>query len=129
MGLNFIRLMDTLLHTTYIEECHSMSDEIVVFVTASSEDEARTISNALVGQKLAACANIVPSVNSIFTWQGQVCQEGEVLIMLKSVRPRLDSLIEMVKEMHSYEVPEIIALPVIAGSKEYLEWVRSETGA
>lgn len=105
-----------------------MSDEVVVFVTTSSEEEARNIANALIDQKLVACANIVPSVNSIFRWQNQICREGEVLIMLKSVRQRMDALIEKVKEMHSYEVPEIIALPVIAGSKEYLDWVRSETG-
>lgn len=102
-------------------------DSLVVFCTASSRDEAETIARAMVEERLAACANIVPSVTSIFRWEGRIEMEAEVLIIMKTRRRQLDRLVERVKDLHSYEVPEIIALPVVGGSDAYLEWVRLET--
>ncbi len=104
-----------------------MSEEIVIFVTTGSEDEAKKIAANLVEGKLVACANIVSSVQSIFHWQGGLCNEGESLMILKSVKTNLNSIITRVKQLHSYDVPEIIAIPIIAGSEEYLNWINAET--
>jgi periplasmic divalent cation tolerance protein len=104
-----------------------MNEEIVIFVTTSSKEEAQKIGGNLVELKLAACANILSPIQSIFHWQGKVCDEQEVLMILKSVKNNLDIIIEKVKQLHSYEVPEIIALPIIAGSEEYLSWIKEET--
>lgn len=106
-----------------------MSEEIVVFVTTGSEDEAARIAKKLVGEKLAACVNILPGVRSIFQWQGKVCEENETLMIIKTHDRRFKELERTVKEEHSYDVPEIIALPILAGSKEYLGWIREETGS
>ncbi len=102
-------------------------DAIVVFVTAANRTEAEQIGQALVEKKLIACCNIVEPVFSIFHWQSKICRENEVLLILKSVLDRFDLITEAVKKMHSYETPEIIALPIIAGSEDYLSWVRKET--
>jgi periplasmic divalent cation tolerance protein len=102
-------------------------DAIVVFVTAANRTEAEQIGQALVEKKLIACCNIVEPVFSIFHWQSKICRENEVLLILKSVLDRFDLITEAVKKMHSYETPEIIALPIIVGSEDYLSWVRKET--
>lgn len=104
-----------------------MADEIVVFVTASSREEARKIGSNLVDLKLVACVNIIPSVQSIFRWKGEICNEEETLMILKTMKDKLDIIIEKIKQLHSYDVPEIIALPIIAGSQEYLDWINQET--
>ena len=101
--------------------------EIVVLITAGSEDEARNISRILVGDKLAACVNIVPKVFSLFQWEGKVTEEHECLLIVKSVTEMFDSLVAKVKAVHSYSVPEIIALPIVKGSAEYLTWIREST--
>lgn len=105
-----------------------MSNEIVIFVTTSSIKEAQRIGRKLVESHLVACVNIISSVQSIFRWKGELCEEGETLMILKSVRKNLDEIITKVKNLHSYDVPEVIALPIIAGSEEYLNWVYEETG-
>ena len=105
-----------------------MSEEIVVLVTTSSKAEAERIGTKLVTKNLIACANIVDAVQSIFRWEGEVRQEGEVLMVIKSVMSNLEEIVEEVKQSHSYDVPEIIALPIIGGSTEYLDWMRAETG-
>jgi periplasmic divalent cation tolerance protein len=103
-------------------------NEIVVFITASNEDEAAKISRALVEARLAACVNIVKDIRSIYSWQGKIEDEKEVLMILKTQKFLLDSLMKKVKELHSYTVPEIIALPIADGSAEYLKWLREVTG-
>ena len=100
---------------------------LMVFVTASSTEEAETIARAMVEERLAACANLVPSVSSVFRWEGRIEREEEVLIILKSRRMLLDRLVERVRELHSYEVPEVVALPIVGGSDAYLDWLRKET--
>jgi periplasmic divalent cation tolerance protein len=105
-----------------------MSNEIVIFVTTGSTEEAQRIGKELVKSNLAACVNIVSSVRSIFRWKGELCEEGETLMIIKSVNKNLDKTISKVKALHSYEVPEIIALPVVGGSEDYLKWLRNETG-
>lgn len=105
-----------------------MSDYMVVFVTAESEAQAQRIGRALVERRLAACANLAP-VQSIFAWQGQLETAGEVLLILKSRAALFDALAAAVRELHSYDVPEIIALPIVAGSADYLAWLEAETQA
>ena len=102
-------------------------DEIVVLVTASSHEEAASLGRIVVEKKLAACVNVIPNVSSIFQWDGKVTQEQECLMILKSRMGIFDNLEATVKANHSYEVPEIIALPVVKGSPEYLEWIQEMT--
>jgi len=102
--------------------------EIVIFVTASSEEEGARIGRALVERRLAACANLIPRIRSIFSWEGKVTEEAECLVVLKSRSGRFDQLAAAVKSLHSYSVPEIIALPIGQGSKDYLAWIRDVTG-
>jgi periplasmic divalent cation tolerance protein len=103
-------------------------DEIVVFITASNEDEAARIAKALVEARLAGCVNIIKNIRSIYIWQGKVEDESEVLMIVKTQKPFFDLLMKKVKELHSYTVPEIIALPIVEGSEDYLKWLREVTG-
>ncbi|MCG8606469.1 divalent-cation tolerance protein CutA [bacterium] len=102
---------------------------IVILVTTSSKAEAEKIGDALVAENLVACVNIMEGVQSIFRWQAKLCRESEILMILKTVKPRLDAVVHRIKELHSYEVPEIIGLPIVGGSQDYLDWVREETFA
>jgi periplasmic divalent cation tolerance protein len=104
-----------------------MADEIIVLITAGSKDEATRIGTALVNEHIAACANIVPQIRSLFFWEGKAQDESETLIIVKSRLPLMDRIIARVKELHSYSVPEVIALPVIGGSAEYLRWLQDST--
>ena len=104
-----------------------MGDGIVVLITAANGEEAAAIAKTLVDEHLAACANIVPQVRSLFFWEGRTQDERETLLIVKSRLPLMDQLIARVKSIHSYTVPEIIALPIIAGSQEYLDWLQENT--
>ncbi len=105
-----------------------MNEAIIILVTASSEEEARTLARELVNARLAACANILPGLTSLFHWKGKVEEEKEVLLILKSRAELFDSIEARVRALHSYEVPEIIALPIQHGSAPYLAWIVDETG-
>jgi periplasmic divalent cation tolerance protein len=96
---------------------------IVIFITAANKKEAGKIARALVKNKLAACANIIKEIESVFWWQGKVDKAKEALIIIKSRKEKLAKIIKLVKRMHSYSVPEIIALPIVSGDKPYLEWI------
>ena len=96
---------------------------IVILVTASSEGEARKIAEQLLTRKKAACVNIVPRIHSSFWWQGKLDSAQESLLIIKTKASLLHEIIDLVKEIHSYEVPEIIALPIIGGSEDYLRWL------
>ncbi len=102
-------------------------DTVVVFVTTNSIDEARKIGNTLVQERLIACVNIIPQVESIFYWQEKVCNEKEALMIIKTRKSLINDIIKRVKSIHSYSVPEIIALPIISGSEDYLKWVGDVT--
>ncbi len=104
-----------------------MADEIIVLITASSEGEAAKIGKALVDEHLAACVNIVPEIRSLFFWEGKTHDERETLLVCKSRRLLLDQLISRVRSLHSYAVPEIIALSIVGGSGEYLAWLKEST--
>lgn len=101
--------------------------EIVIFITAPNEDEAARIARSLVEARLAACANIVRNIRSIYTWQGSVQDDAEVLMVVKTRKGLFEAVSGKVKELHSYDVPEIIALPIIDGSPDYLNWLREST--
>lgn len=102
-------------------------DEIIIFITTPSKEEGEKIGSHLVENRLAACANIIPSMTSIFSWEGKVCREQESLVIVKTKRNLFDKLSEEVKKRHPYTVPEIIALPLVAGSPEYLKWIAANT--
>lgn len=99
----------------------------IVLVTCASIAEARKIARKVVEKKLAACANILPGVESIYRWKGKVERAREVLMILKTSAARLPELEREVKRLHSYDVPEFIVLPIAAGSKEYLRWIGGNT--
>ncbi len=96
---------------------------IVIFVTASNKKEAQKISCALIKQKLAACVNIIAKVDSLFFWESKIDRAKESLLVVKSRKEKLPRIIKLVKSLHSYKVPEIIALPIVSGDKPYLRWM------
>ncbi len=104
-----------------------MSDFIAVLVTAPNEDEAAEIATTIVGERLAACANIIRNVRSIYRWEGEVQDDPEVLMVIKTRSVLFDKLEARVRELHSYEVPEIIALDITRGSEPYLGWIGHST--
>ena len=99
----------------------------VVFISAGSEDEAARIGRTLVEERLAACANIVPRIRSIYRWQGKIEDEPEALMFLKTTRTQLRALIQRAGELHSYEVPGITALPIAEGHPAYMDWIQENT--
>jgi periplasmic divalent cation tolerance protein len=103
-----------------------MTDYIVVYVTAP-ENEAAELAKNLVEERLVACVNIVPGLRSIYWWQGKVEDEPEVLCIMKTRGNLFESLRDRVRELHSYEVEEIIALPIMAGNQPYLDWIKENT--
>jgi periplasmic divalent cation tolerance protein len=102
-------------------------DFIAVFVTVPSQEVATTLARTLVGEKLVACVNIVPGIRSIYAWQGEMCDEGELLCVLKTRRALFPAVEERVLDLHPYQVPEIIALPLTLAHSPYLGWLRDET--
>jgi len=100
--------------------------DIVLFITTADAEEARRIASVLVKKRKAACVNIVPGVSSLFWWQGKVEKADECLLMVKSRASLLNQIVKLVKQHHSYDVPEIIALPIIGGNPDYLEWIGKE---
>jgi periplasmic divalent cation tolerance protein len=103
-------------------------NEIVVFITASDEDAAVKIARSLVEAKLAGCVNIIKNIRSVYRWEETVEDEPEVLMVAKTRKALFHELMKKVKELHSYTVPEIIALPIVEGSEDYLQWLRDVTG-
>ena len=99
---------------------------IVIFVTTGSEEEAHKVAELLLERRKAACVNIVPGVASSFWWQGKLDSARESLLIIKTRALLLPEIIELVKSVHSYEVPEIIALPIIGGNEDYLKWIDDE---
>jgi periplasmic divalent cation tolerance protein len=100
-----------------------VTDKIVVLSTCETEEEARKIARALVEAKLAACVNIVPKIGSVYRWKGQVEEAQELLLIIKTSRALLEEVRGVVERIHSYEMPELIALPIVDGSSTYLEWL------
>ncbi len=99
------------------------SEAIVVLMTAANVAEAQSIAEMLVGAQLAACVQILPPIESVYRWKGAIARESEILLLAKTERSRFEDLEREVRALHSYETPEIIAVPVVAGSFPYLEWL------
>ena len=99
------------------------SDAIVVFMTAASGEEAARLAEMLVGAQLAACVQILPEMESVYRWQGKIERQSEVLLLAKTTKDKFEELEREVRALHSYETPEIIALPITAASAPYLEWL------
>jgi len=101
------------------------ADPIIVFMTAASAEEAMRIAEALVDSRLAACVQVLTEMQSIYLWKGKVERAREVLMIAKTTMAKFDGLQSKLRAIHSYETPEIIALPIIAGSEDYLKWLTS----
>jgi periplasmic divalent cation tolerance protein len=100
---------------------------IVVFITVDSQENAQKIANKLLTERKAACVNVIPAIESHYWWQGQIESAKELLLIVKTRAALIDELIKLVKEIHPYSVPEIIALPIIGGNQDYLQWIEKET--
>lgn len=100
----------------------------VVYITTGDGAEARRIGRALVNARLAACANILDGITSVFHWDGEMQESDEAVLIVKTRTDLVDSLIERVKELHSYECPAIVAAPIVQGNPDYLAWIARETG-
>ena len=99
---------------------------IVLFITTATIREAKRISRALLNQRKAACVNIVPKVSSLFWWHDKLDSAQESLLIIKTKASQLDEIVRLVRELHSYDIPEIIALPIVGGNQDYLEWIEKE---
>jgi periplasmic divalent cation tolerance protein len=105
-----------------------MTDKIVVFSTCASQEEAEKLARLVVERELAACATIVPNVRSYYRWRGAVETAGEYLLVIKSARRQFAALSAALERAHSYDVPEVLAVPVVAGSAPYLAWLEASIG-
>ncbi len=99
------------------------SEPIVVLMTAANREEANRIAETLIEANLAACVQILPEMQSVYRWQGTIAHENEVLLLAKTTREKFVELDQAVRSVHSYETPEIVALPIVAGSEPYLKWL------
>ena len=104
-----------------------MSEFCIVLTTCSKFEEASKIAEAVVAEKSAACVNIIPGVRSIYRWEGKVADDREWLLLIKTRAERFAAVEAKVKALHSYQVPEVIALPIVAGAEGYMRWLRGET--
>lgn len=104
-----------------------MADEIAVLTNVPDTATAEAIARSLVERRLAACVNILPAVNSVYRWEDMIEQAAEVAVLIKSTRSRYAELEAAIVELHPYDVPEIIALPIVAGLPSYLQWMAQET--
>ena len=102
-------------------------EALIVYITAPNEEEAAKIAKVLVEERLAGCVNIVKDIRSIYSWQGTLEDEKEVLMIVKTRVKLFSALTSKVKELHSYTVPEIIAMPIVDGSEEYINWLQKAT--
>ena len=103
------------------------SDALVVFLTASDQDEATRLADALVEGRLAACVQVLPQMQSVYQWKGKVERQNEVLLIAKTTAANFAELETKVRQLHSYETPEIVAVPIVAGSDDYLEWLTANS--
>ena len=102
------------------------STYVVLFITTGADEEAQLISRVLLEQRKAACINIIPRVSSLFWWQGKIDSARESLLVVKTRASLVEEVVELVKKIHSNDIPEIIALPIVGGNRDYLDWVGKE---
>jgi len=99
---------------------------VVLFITTTTAEEARRITDVLLNERKAACVNIVPRVSSFFWWQDKIESAEESLLIVKTKAPLLNEVVKLVKENHNYEIPQVIALPIVGGNRDYLAWIDGE---
>ena len=99
-------------------------NEIIVLCTVDSAELGERIATALVEAREAACVNIISGVRSVYRWEGQLCRDAELLLVIKSVAEKFEAVRETIRRIHTYQVPEVIAVPVTAGDADYLKWLR-----
>ena len=99
----------------------------IVYSTTGSQEDAARIARIIVEERLAACANIVPSVRSVYRWQGKIEDDSKALMVCKTASDRVDALISRIKELHDYDVPDIVAYPIDKGHPPYLDWIDENT--
>jgi periplasmic divalent cation tolerance protein len=100
-----------------------VSDLVVALSTVGKAEDAERIARALVERRLAACVNVVPGVVSVYRWKGEVCRDGEVMLVIKTRAERIPALREALLALHPYELPELLALPIDSGHSPYLAWI------
>lgn len=100
---------------------------VLIYSTTADQNQARTIAQILVKEKLVACVNILPTVESIYHWKGEIQEDKECILLAKTSDKNKENVIQRIKQLHSYEVPDIVCIPIISGYKQYLEWVDEET--
>lgn len=105
-----------------------MTDYILVIITASSAEEAESISDTLLNERLAACTNQLADVKSLYWWKKSIQSDDEVMLLAKSRASQFDEIVIAVKKVHSYDIPEVLAVPILSGNPEYLNWIFEETG-
>lgn len=105
----------------------SKSEAVIAFSTIDSEKEGQKIAKALVESRLAACVNLVPEVTSVYEWKGEICEEKEILMVIKTTSAHVEELKATLSELHPYEVPELIVCPVTDGLPDYLSWLSENT--
>lgn len=103
------------------------NDYIIVLTTCNSSELASSIAGSLVNKQLAACVNIVNSVESVYQWQGKIEHDKELLLIIKTRKSLFSQVEQAIQELHNYELPEVIAVPIVAGAKNYLNWIQSNT--
>ncbi len=97
---------------------------ILVYITCSKIEEAKTIAQTVVSERLAACANIIPQMHSVYIWEGKLCEDQEVVLILKSLEDKYEALAKRVKELHSYDCPCVVAIDVKQANEKYLNWIK-----
>ena len=112
----------------FADEDLARPDAVVVFITTPNREEASELAQMLVEARLAACVQILPRIDSIYRWQGRVERQEEVLLLAKTLRSKFADLEREVRARHSYETPEIVAVPVVDGSAQYLAWLTNDLG-
>ena len=106
----------------------TVTNALFVYITAGDRDEALAVGRALVEARLAACANVVGGMRSIYWWRGAIEEADEAVVVVKTRKANMDALIAKVRAVHSYDCPCIVALPIVAGNPDYLDWIAVETG-
>ncbi|CAH9077040.1 unnamed protein product [Cuscuta epithymum] len=114
-------------HSIRMEASDNTVPSIVVYVTVPNKEAGKKLAESIVKEKLAACVNRVPGIKSVYEWEGQIQSDSEEMLIIKTRKSLLEALTAHVKANHEYDVPEVIALPIVGGSPQYLEWVKNNT--
>eukprot|EP00245_Coleochaete_scutata_P003407 TRINITY_DN15029_c0_g5_i2.p1 TRINITY_DN15029_c0_g5~~TRINITY_DN15029_c0_g5_i2.p1 ORF type:complete len:177 (-),score=28.33 TRINITY_DN15029_c0_g5_i2:190-720(-) len=113
--------------STDVQSIGGATPAVVAYITINNKDEAKKLATSIVENKLAACVNIVPGIESTYWWEGKVSTDAEVLLIVKTRQSLVDSLTRHVEANHPYDLPEVIALPIVAGNSKYLKWIEEST--